>query len=333
MTFYSRADWGARPYKGTPTYVPPSDRKRFVAHYSTGQELGVEDCAQWVRNIQKFHQDGRGWDDIGYNFLVCKHGDVWEGRGWTVQGAHAPGANRDGYGVCFLGNDDPGVEDVTPEARASFRAMYSEAVKRSGSLAAIGHRDVKSTACPGDELYTWIKAGLPVTSGAPVRTEPVLAPPPKPARPPVLRRGDKGPAVVELQKQLLALGWPLPKYGADGDFGAETEHAVRLLQTAARITVDGIVGPQTRAAIAQGVRPAPKPAAPHVPLFPGNTRRGSTGPVVVTVQRRLREHGLNLAVDGIFGPQTDRAVRLFQRKHGLAADGIVGPKTWKALWS
>jgi peptidoglycan hydrolase-like protein with peptidoglycan-binding domain len=38
-----------------------------------------------------------------------------------------------------------------------------------------------------------------------------------------------------------------------------------------------------------------------------------------------------VAVDGIFGPETDAAVRAFQQEKGLAVDGIVGPQTWPAL--
>ena len=52
---------------------------------------------------------------------------------------------------------------------------------------------------------------------------------------------------------------------------------------------------------------------------------------VQTVQHLLRARGQHIAVDGIFGPQTEGAVRAFQSSHGLAADGIVGPQTWPAL--
>ncbi|MBW3592629.1 MAG: peptidoglycan-binding protein, partial [Actinobacteria bacterium] len=55
-------------------------------------------------------------------------------------------------------------------------------------------------------------------------------------------------------------------------------------------------------------------------------RSGSRGPDVASVQRKLR-----IPADGIFGPQTRRAVKRFQARHGLAVDGIVGPKTRAAL--
>jgi peptidoglycan hydrolase-like protein with peptidoglycan-binding domain len=54
---------------------------------------------------------------------------------------------------------------------------------------------------------------------------------------------------------------------------------------------------------------------------------------VMTLQHLLRARGHAVAVDGIFGPLTDKAVRDFQKEKKLSVDGIVGPKTWGALIS
>ncbi|MBM7573566.1 peptidoglycan DD-metalloendopeptidase family protein [Aquibacillus albus] len=62
----------------------------------------------------------------------------------------------------------------------------------------------------------------------------------------VLRHGDQGQAVQDLQKKLVSLGYRLPRFGADGKFGNETEAAVKAFQQDQRIAVDGIVGPVTR---------------------------------------------------------------------------------------
>ena len=62
---------------------------------------------------------------------------------------------------------------------------------------------------------------------------------------PTLRKGDQGDNVTALQRVLLESGESLPKYGADGDFGAETLKAVKNFQKKHGLTVDGIVGPKT----------------------------------------------------------------------------------------
>ncbi len=66
---------------------------------------------------------------------------------------------------------------------------------------------------------------------------------------PTLRKGRKGAGVKTMQQQLMTLGYKLPKYGADGDFGSETEAAVKAFQRAKRLVVDGIVGPRTWGAL------------------------------------------------------------------------------------
>jgi len=68
-----------------------------------------------------------------------------------------------------------------------------------------------------------------------------------------LARGMTGVGVQEMQSDLLSLGFTLSQYGADGKFGTETETAVRNFQYTWGITVDGIVGAQTAAAIKQAV--------------------------------------------------------------------------------
>ncbi|MDT7580486.1 MAG: hypothetical protein QOK35_1750 [Pseudonocardiales bacterium] len=60
-------------------------------------------------------------------------------------------------------------------------------------------------------------------------------------------------------------------------------------------------------------------------------RTGSNAHPVPTLQHLLRARNHPVAVDGIFGPKTDAAVRAFQMDAHLAVDGIVGPDTWSAL--
>jgi nicotinamide mononucleotide (NMN) deamidase PncC len=105
-------------------------------------------------------------------------------------------------------------------------------------------------------------------------------------------------------------------------FGPETEQALRNFQSRHGLTVDGIAGPETFAAL------HPR-AGSH--MADGLIRQGDQGTGVLGVQTALRQHGHELGTDAVFGPETDRAVREFQRDHGLAVDGIVGPRTSAAL--
>jgi peptidoglycan hydrolase-like protein with peptidoglycan-binding domain len=60
-------------------------------------------------------------------------------------------------------------------------------------------------------------------------------------------------------------------------------------------------------------------------------KKGDENHPVRTLQYLLRARGHTVAVDGIFGPATDAAVRAFQQERHLTVDGIVGPNTWSAL--
>ena len=65
----------------------------------------------------------------------------------------------------------------------------------------------------------------------------------------ILRRGLSGGDVKRVQEMLISLGYALPIYGVDGDYGAETENAVRAFQKAAGLMVDGLCGAETMAAL------------------------------------------------------------------------------------
>lgn len=76
--------------------------------------------------------------------------------------------------------------------------------------------------------------------------------PEEPATRPTLCWGDEGEAVKVLQRTLMAIGYKLPNYGDDGEFGTETEEAVKKFQSFNKLEVDGVVGPKTWAALDSG---------------------------------------------------------------------------------
>ncbi|WP_017578594.1 N-acetylmuramoyl-L-alanine amidase [Nocardiopsis valliformis] len=151
-TIVSRSGWGARSPRSTTT-TDWSERIGFTVHYSAGPP------SQTPRQIQDFHMDDRGWDDIGYNFLVDQEGTIYEGRGWLVVGAHAAPNNTSHIGVCFIGSDG----DATPAAKTAIRDLYVDACHRAGRLLAqTWHSGLpgQSTLCPGIDLRTWTQGGM-----------------------------------------------------------------------------------------------------------------------------------------------------------------------------
>ena len=97
-------------------------------------------------------------------------------------------------------------------------------------------------------------------------------PAPKPAEEETrdyLMKGDKGAEVKEMQENLIDLGFSCGKYGADGDFGGDTEEAVRAFQEANKLVVDGLYGPKSKAKakelLAKALAPSSKfPAVPFM---------------------------------------------------------------------
>ncbi|MFB1100926.1 N-acetylmuramoyl-L-alanine amidase [Terribacillus sp. JSM ZJ617] len=145
----------------------------------------------------------------------------------------------------------------------------------------------------------------------------------------VLRKGSKGEAVEDLQEKLISKGFSLLKYGADGDYGDETVSAVKQLQKAAGITVDGIYGPASAKALDSYKKPAAKKSSGSAVVpYPGKLiRTGSRGKDVERIQRAV-----GVAPDGIFGTNTRNAVIAYQKRHGLSVDGIVGKDTWNKMF-
>lgn len=132
---------------------------------------------------------------------------------------------------------------------------------------------------------------------------------------PTLKSGSHGDDVRRLQRLLVMMKIPGDGGAAiDGAFGVKTTTAVEGFQSGEGLTVDGIVGPATWAAL---------PADPDTPQL----ARGAHGSAVTGLQHGLATLNPGPA-DGDFGPQTEHAVKSYQTDRGLTADGIVGDRTW-----
>lgn len=175
-----REDWdtdGCRPGDAHSSF---SDVQGIVIHHASGNDYTQAEVPAIIRSMCRFHVSGRGWSDIGYNFLVDKFGGVWEGRTNSldapISGAHAFGFNSRTQGVAMLGNFEQATPTVAQEESLvdlldwltgwylidptgqSWMVSRSDGSRFEEGEGAwlpsiMGHRDLGLTACPGRYVY------------------------------------------------------------------------------------------------------------------------------------------------------------------------------------
>ncbi len=143
----------------------PERVTKIIVHH-TASTANLNDPKQAIRDIYQWHAIGRGWGDIGYNYIIDTSGNIYEGRygGEKVIGAHAGKSNTGAIGISVMGNYETG--DVSDASLVALARLISEKTKihnidstgrslfRGGVTNNIlGHRDVMSTTCPGKNLY------------------------------------------------------------------------------------------------------------------------------------------------------------------------------------
>ena len=298
----SRAAWGARdPGKvcGSP-HIPYR-----VAIHHTVTSSGKTDPAAVMRSIQAYHIDNNGWCGIGYHFVVSADGTVFQGLSSEKRlGTHVGGQNTGNIGVALLGD----FSNVAPsEAQLNGAAEIVGWVGRTYGIPlnrdkVKGHREwAAGTSCPGAELLARIPTILALAGGG-------VTPPPTACTPswPLVKQSS---AYAENAK---AVQYLLRSYGynlsVDGYFGPGTEGAVKAFQRGQGLMQNGVVGGETWTKLVRSIS------------------EGDQGDTVRAVQALL-----NIAEDGIFGPQTRSVVVNFQRRKGFPQDGVVGPSTWAVL--
>lgn len=159
MHVISRAEWGAQHGRGTELR---GAREGVVIHH-----FGVPDVAcgaggaaeiRAIQGVERHHAEVNGWAGIGYHWIVCQSGRIFEGRGWERIGAHASGHNETTYGIALA--IDGQQHEPTKDAIDSVRWLIEDGV-RLGYIATDytlqGHRDVGSTTCPGDLVYAMLE--------------------------------------------------------------------------------------------------------------------------------------------------------------------------------
>ena len=179
-SFTSRAGWGADESRVRSTSAADQLRSVVIHRTAGTNSYSSSESAQLVRGIQRYHTATLGWADIGYNVLVSKYGQVFEGRGGglhrNIAGAHAVGFNTGSFGISVMGDHS----SIAPPRAAMVALAHlvgwkllstfqtnvkgtsswptAEGTKHSqGDSVSLpkmfGHRDVNYTECPGDGLY------------------------------------------------------------------------------------------------------------------------------------------------------------------------------------
>ncbi len=174
----------------------------FVHHTENPDGYSTAEVPSMLRSIYVFHRYGRGWNDIGYNFVIDRFGRIFEARAGGIDepviGAQAGGYNAYSTGIALLGTYS--AQDISPAARAALaqllawklslhgvpvRGHVTVRVTADGAVYSrypantpvtlprvAGHRDADSTECPGNALYgelPGVRHAAAQLAGAPAR--------------------------------------------------------------------------------------------------------------------------------------------------------------------
>ena len=199
----TRDEWGAAscPPRTTPGY---GDVKlAFVHHTVTTNDYTPAQSPAIVRGICLYHRNTNGWNDIGYNFLVDKYGQVFEGRAGGIDAA-VVGAQAQGYNTQTTGISNLGTFSTTGQTTAGLDALARligwklsvHGVPPTGTVVVTsgggslnrypagtpvtfqrisGHRDADATACPGDGLYAQLPQLRQMVSAEAFAPRPAIA--------------------------------------------------------------------------------------------------------------------------------------------------------------
>jgi hypothetical protein len=181
----SRLAWGANEAirRAPPSYARTL-QLGLVHHTAGSNSYTASQSAAIVRGIEVYHVKGNGWNDIGYNFLIDKYGQVFEGRyggiDKNVIGAQAEGFNTGSFGVALLGTYATAapssaaktalvnllawrldVAHIDPLSNITFTSGGNARFPAGTPVflrAVSGHKDTGFTSCPGAVLYAQLGA-------------------------------------------------------------------------------------------------------------------------------------------------------------------------------
>ena len=120
---------------------------KIIVHCSAtpeGRDVSTEEIKRW-------HTEERGWDDIGYHWVVELDSSIKEGRNEEISGAHCRGQNSNSIGVCYVGGSDAEgkpKDTRTPDQKEALAKLLSDLKDKYPDANIYGHRDFANKACP-----------------------------------------------------------------------------------------------------------------------------------------------------------------------------------------
>lgn len=117
-----------------------------------------EGRAVTVRDIDKWHRE-KGYNGIGYHYIIGLNGEVWKGRDINLIGAHTQGQNANSIGVCYIGGCDKSMKPKDTRTAAQKVALLNlvKELKRQFPTATIhGHNEYAAKACPSFNVKSWL---------------------------------------------------------------------------------------------------------------------------------------------------------------------------------
>jgi hypothetical protein len=186
LAIWPRDAWAPGPPVGP--LAAEDVRFLLVHHTAASTQHRASDVPGLLGAMYRFHTGEKAWPDIAYNFLVDREGGVWEGRAGSLAGPVAADATGGSQGfaqlVCFIGDftgELPSAAALAAGTRTlawlaqrygvstaagatvSFTSRGSNrwpagAVVNTATIA--GHRDMSTTACPGNAFYPYVHNGL-----------------------------------------------------------------------------------------------------------------------------------------------------------------------------
>lgn len=297
---YAREDWDPA---GVGERVHVFDHTvlgTYIHHPGTDQKLGGLSHAEvfaLLRSYRDDHVNRLGWADFAYGAVALQDGTTIEGRGLGMETGANGGEDSNNEApaiLAMLGNG----EEPTPELDAAINGLLAQVRAGYATVEYVrGHRHSPdaSTTCPGDPLQQRIDSGAYSYDGS---APPAAAP--NPVAPSTAARIPTGKDL--LMALIDAPDFPLLRTpGARCYYGPEGG------------PVESVSGKSDNS------------------LHPGEIRNGGAEGLRAW-QKRMKERGYTITVDGRYGGQSANAAANLQKLAGLPVDHLIGPDTWYAAW-